>query len=73
MEDKDLILQNGWLNDKIIYSAQQLLKGVAPVGVGGFQSPQCGKKLQFKPLLEKFIQVLHANDTIIIMLKQGLT
>ena len=61
-DDRDLLLESCWLNDNIVHSAQQLLKKEAPVDVGGFQSPQYGTNLKFKPLCgKKFIQILNIN------------
>ena len=42
--DRNVLLSSQWLNDNIIYVAQQLMKMSVPDGttIGGLQSPQCG-------------------------------
>ena len=63
--DRNVLLGDQWLNDNIIYAAQQLLKLSVPNGheIGGLQSPQYGRLLTFKPVVprEKYIQVLHVD------------
>lgn len=60
--DKTILKDHtAWLNDSIVYAAQQLLK---QTGVEGLRSPQCGKTLNFKPIWSphgKFAQVLHVE------------
>ncbi len=56
-------LQNstGWLNDRIIYSAQILLKNQFPF-CGGFQNTILGCLLNFEVETSEFIQVLHNGN-----------
>lgn len=63
--DRNVLLSSQWLNDNIIYVAQQLMKMSVPDGstIGGLQSPQCGRVCGFKPAKtrEKWIQLFHVN------------
>ena len=66
-EDREILSNSTYLNDNIIHAAQILLKklpSVSSEGIGGFQSPQCGKELSFKHVMkfQKCIQVLHINN-----------
>ena len=53
-----------WLNDNIIYAALTLLHQHAS-DTYGFQSPQCGKHLDFTPVPtnKKYIQILHVDES----------
>ena len=63
--DRNVLLSSQWLNDNIIYVAQQLMKMSVPDGstIGGLQSPQCGRVCGFKPAKtrEKWIELFHVN------------
>ena len=59
IEDKRVLLGNGWLNDKHIMAAQALLKHQS--SVGGLQSPQLGKRLAFSIAKGDMVQILHSG------------
>ena len=59
VEDKQVLLGNGWLNDKHIMAAQALLKDQS--SVGGLQSPQLGKRLAFNIAKGDMVQILHSG------------
>ena len=61
-DDKTCLETSSWINDNIIYAAQQLLKKSA-LGLEGLQSSQCGQKFTFKVvgLQSKYLQVLHVG------------
>ena len=58
IEDKQIITENKWLNDRIIYVAQLLIKRHCP-DINGFQSSQLGKLYNFKKASSPFIQILN--------------
>ena len=55
--DKAVLQTHDWINDNIVYAAQQLLKKSC-VGVEGLQSTHCVKVVQ---LHSKYIQILHVR------------
>lgn len=59
VEDKRVLLGNEWLNDKHIMAAQALLK--EKCSVGGLQSPQLGKRLQFSYVEGEMVQIFHSD------------
>ena len=61
MADKPILEStNLWLTDSIIYAASILLSKLIE-DIGGWQCPQLGQNLGFKPIVprQKFIQLLH--------------
>lgn len=70
--DRDVLLSTQWLSDNIINAAQVLLRLSVPDGLGGLQSPRCGRHRKFKPVVprEKYIQVLHVDDNHWITVSQ---
>lgn len=59
-DDRQCILPNQWLNDKIINVAQKLLKRSHPE-VNGLQKTYLGETLTYTIERGKFVQILHIN------------
>ncbi len=57
-EDRDAIIQNAWLNDRIMYVSGLLIKKQWPA-INGFYTSQLGKTYQFKKTPSPFIQILN--------------
>ena len=61
MADKECLGSGGWLNDKHIHAAQQLLKKENPY-VGGLQDPILQTAHSFEIEGGEFVQILHMNN-----------
>ena len=61
-QDYQLIMSpHGWLDDKIIHSAQVLLQEITPL-IEGFQQPTLGPVWDFSVVSGKFVQILHTGQ-----------
>ena len=58
--DQAVLINNGWLTDKIINEAQSLLKKKYPY-VNGLQDVTLGLTLSFAIQTEEFVQILHTG------------
>ena len=56
-DKRNLILQSGWLDDRVINSAQALLKSTTHTP--GLQCTNLGSNLSFEVVKESFVQILH--------------
>ena len=56
-DKRNLILQSGWLDDKVINAAQVLLK--SRTHTPGLQCTNLGSNLSFEVVKESFVQILH--------------
>ena len=55
-----MLLNGGWLNDKIIEAGQKLIKEAFPA-IAGLQQVNLGQTLAFDVVKEEFVQVLHTG------------
>ena len=63
-EDKNIILNGEWLNDKIVHAAQVLMQEDQDLlSVGSLQNPLLGQTLQFEVLNKESVQILHSGGT----------
>ena len=63
-EDKNIILNGEWLNDKIVHAAQVLMQDDQDLrSVGSLQNPLLGQTLQFEVLNKESVQILHSGGT----------
>ena len=63
-EDKNIILNGEWLNDKIVHAAQVLMQeDQGLLSVGSLQNPLLGQTLQFEVLNKESVQILHSGGT----------
>ena len=60
IEDKQIITENKWLNDRIIHVTHLLIKRHCP-DINGFQSSLLGKLYNFKKASSPFIQILNVK------------
>ena len=61
-EDKKVLLEGGWLNDKHIHSAQILRKQDTDLlPVGSLQNPLLGQNLRFEVVTQESVQILHSG------------
>jgi len=61
-EDRIILKGESWLNDRIVLTAQNLLK--KETDLEGLQTPLRGINFQFKPVNFRvgFVQILHVNS-----------
>lgn len=59
-DDKRILLDNEWLNDKLVNVGQELIQAAYP-NVSGLQDPSLGQTLAFNVQKSEFIQVLHTG------------
>ena len=63
-KDRHIILDGGWLNDKIIHAAQLLMKHDGDLlPVGSLQNPLLGEALQFSVTGDESIQILQSGGS----------
>jgi len=61
-KDKDIVLDGGWLNDRIIHAAQLLMKHDQDLlPVGSLQDPLLGEMLDFDIAPDESVQILHSG------------
>ena len=61
-EDKSVMLEGRWLNDKIIHAAQLLIKHDPDlIPVGPLQHPLCGQSLNFNVTEGKILQIINSG------------
>ena len=60
--DRNVILNGGWLNDKIINAAQLLMKHDRDLQpIGSLQDPLLGENLQYSVAGDESVQILHSG------------
>ena len=59
-KDEEILLGNGWLNDKLINAAQGLIEAAHPHAIG-FQDVSLGNTLGFNVMTGPFVQILHTG------------
>ena len=66
-EDRRIILEGKWLNDKIIHAAQVLMKNNPDLlPVGSLQNPILSQTYTFEIVREECVQILHSGKIWIV-------